>query len=185
MDDSSIIALFFERSEQALSELSGKYGALLRKVTGNILADPLDAEEAVNDTLLAVWNAIPPEHPDSLPAYAVTVARRQALKRYRTNTAEKRNSFYDAALDELSEFLSAPETVESAAAASELTAAVNAFLGSLPRGDRQLFVARYWLGLPVTELAARVSENPKRVSMRLFRLRTKLKKALRKEGLIE
>ena len=42
LKDHEIIALFFERSEQAITELIGKYGAAIRKVTSNILKDAQD-----------------------------------------------------------------------------------------------------------------------------------------------
>ncbi len=56
LDDSKIIELFFERSEQAIIELSKKYGSVCMKVAGNILNNRLDAEECVNDTYLGTWN---------------------------------------------------------------------------------------------------------------------------------
>ena len=49
MDDKQIIRLFFERSEQAITELSQKYGALCLQLADNILNDHQDAEECVND----------------------------------------------------------------------------------------------------------------------------------------
>lgn len=49
MEDQQIIRLFFERSEQAITELSRKYGALCFQIADNILDDPQDAEECVND----------------------------------------------------------------------------------------------------------------------------------------
>lgn len=54
LDDSKIIELFFERSEQAIIELSKKYGSV--KIAGNILNNRLDAEECVNDTYFGTWN---------------------------------------------------------------------------------------------------------------------------------
>ena len=54
MDDSKIIELFFERSEQAIIELSNKYGAICSKVADNILNNRLDSEECVNDAYLGV-----------------------------------------------------------------------------------------------------------------------------------
>lgn len=53
MEDSEIIRLFFERSEQAIGELDKKYGAAATKTAANILHDRLDVEECVNDTLSA------------------------------------------------------------------------------------------------------------------------------------
>ena len=136
MDDRQIIRLFFERSEQAITELSRKYGDLCFKVADNILNDPQDAEECVNDTYLRAWNAIPPEQPRSLAAFCCAIARNNALTRYQRDTAQKRNSHYDAALDELADTIPALGTTESEYEAKELSQAVNRFLGQLPKTDR-------------------------------------------------
>ena len=63
MDDEAIIALFFERSKQAIGELDQKYGKACRGLSRNILGSPQDAEECVNDAYLGAWNAIPPHAP--------------------------------------------------------------------------------------------------------------------------
>ena len=44
MDDEAIIALFFERSQQAIGELDQKYGKACRGLSQNILGSPQDAE---------------------------------------------------------------------------------------------------------------------------------------------
>ena len=49
MTDEQIIELFFERSEQAISELDNKYGKVLHNLSYHILNDRLDVEECVND----------------------------------------------------------------------------------------------------------------------------------------
>ena len=54
-----------------------------------------DAEECVNDTFLAVWNQIPPNKPNPFCAYVFRITKNLALKKYHTNTAKKRNSYYD------------------------------------------------------------------------------------------
>lgn len=108
MEDQKIIALLFERSEQGMTELIAKYGKLLRRIAWNILGNALDAEECANDTYLSVWNAIPPEQPRSLAAFCCAIARNNALSRYQWDNAQKRNSHYDIALDELGESLPRP-----------------------------------------------------------------------------
>lgn len=95
MEDAQIIELFFARSEDAISELDMKYGKLCHKLADNILASAQDAEECVNDAYLSTWNAIPPQRPESLPAFVGTLVRRCSITRYRANTAMKRNSHYD------------------------------------------------------------------------------------------
>jgi hypothetical protein len=73
--DNEIINLFYERSEQAIMELSNKYGSVCRKVAKNILNNDLDAEECVNDTFLGAWNTIPPQKPDPLLTYICRIVR--------------------------------------------------------------------------------------------------------------
>lgn len=58
MEDLNIIALFYQRSEQAIIELSNKYGAICRKVANNILNNRQDTEECLNDAYLGAWNIL-------------------------------------------------------------------------------------------------------------------------------
>lgn len=64
-----IIELFFERSEQAIIELSNKYGSACSKVAFNILNDKQDTEECVNDAYLGTWNTIPPQKQTIIKLY--------------------------------------------------------------------------------------------------------------------
>ena len=184
MKDHDIIALFFERSEQAITELTLKYGAAVRKVASNILKDALDAEECVNDTYLQVWNRIPPTVPKYLGAFTCRIARNLSLTRHYANTAQKRNSYYDVALEELEDTIPALSTVETVFEAKELTRYLNAFLGGLSREDRLLFLRRYWYGDSVSQIAEDLKRTPHAVSVRLFRLRQKLQNYLQKEGML-
>ena len=184
MKDHEIIALFFERSERAITELINQYGATIKNVASNILKDAQDAEEAANDTYLTVWNRIPPTRPKYLGAYSCRIARNLSLKRFYANTAEKRNSYYDVALDELEETIPALSTVESAYDAKELTGYLNQFLKDLSKDDRYLFMRRYWYGDKVSDIAENLNITPHKASVRLFRLRQKLQDYLKKEGMI-
>ena len=184
MKDHEIIALFFERSEQAITELIGKYGAAVKNVASNILKDAQDTEECCSDTYLTVWNQIPPAKPKYLGAYSCRIARNLSLKRYYANTAQKRNSYYDVALEELEETIPALSTVESAYDAKELTKYLNLFLKSQSKEDRCLFMRRYWYGDRIGDIAEYLGITPHKASVRLFRLRQKLQEYLKKEGMI-
>ena len=184
LKDHEIIALFFERSERAITELINKYGAAIKNVASNILKDAQDAEEAVSDTYLTVWNRIPPAKPKYLGAYSCRIARNLSLKRFYANTAQKRNSYYDVALDELEETIPALSTVESLYDAKELTRYLNQFLKDLSREDRYLFMRRYWYGDQISEIAQNLNITAHKASVRLFRLRQKLQDYLKKEGMI-
>ena len=182
MKDDQIIALFFARSEQALTELDRKYGTVCGAVARNILKNPQDAEECVNDAYLGVWNTIPPQHPNPLLTYLCRIVRNRSIKRYHANTAQKRNSSYDVALDELAQSIPTLETVESTLSAQELTQLLDTFLAVLDARNRVLFVRRYWYADDIPALAERFHMSRNSVSIRLSRIRKKLRAYLNKEG---
>lgn len=184
MDDSKIIDLFNERSEKAISAVSRKYGRLSLRIAENILKSREDAEECVNDAFLVLWNKIPPESPSPLSAYLFKTVRNISLKRYHKNTAQKRNSFYDEALEELENVLSDGSSAEDELIAKDIAEAVNRFLSSLPENDRILFVRRYFYGDSIKEAASLSGLDAHYVSVRLSRIREKLKAELIKEELI-
>ncbi len=182
MEDAGIIELLFARSERAIAELAGKYGAGCRKIAGNILSDVRDAEECVNDTYLGVWNAVPPRRPEPLRAYVYRVARNLAVKRYHRNAAQKRGG-YDLVLDELEECLAGAGTPEEQLEARELTRLLDAFLDDLSTDDRVLFVRRYWYADKVEDLAGQMHTTPNSLYVRLHRIRNRLKNYLIREGI--
>ena len=178
MNDEKIIALFFERSEQAIAELDRKYGAACRSVSFHILGNREDAEECVNDAYLGAWNAIPPAKPHPLLSFVCRIVRNVSLKRYEYNTAVKRNSHYDLTMEELEDCLASSSTVESELAKQELTALIEAFLDTLSREDRVIFLRRYWFAEPYNEIAEKVGLSEKNVSVRLVRIRKRLRSYL-------
>lgn len=183
MEDQEIIQLFFARSEQAITELQGKYGNRCLQVAWNILNNRLDAEECVNDAYLAAWNSIPPQKPAPLLTYVCHIVRNLSIKRYHANAAQKRNSHYDVALDELGECIQTKDTVENELAVKELADAINNFLGTLSKENRMMFVRRYWFSDSVADIAVMFGTSSKIVSLRLLRVRKGLKKYLEKEGI--
>ena len=66
MKDREIVELFWKRSPQAVDALAMAYGTQLRRLAGNILSNPQDAEECVNDAYLGLWDSIPPARPQPL-----------------------------------------------------------------------------------------------------------------------
>lgn len=184
MDDKAIIDLFFERSEQAIRELDTKYGKTCHKVSYNILNNQQDAEECVNDAYLATWNAIPPQHPNPLLTFLCRIVRNLSIMRYHANTATKRNSAYDIALEELENCLSSGITVEDEVEGKLLVQTIEDFLDTLSRDSRVIFMRRYWFSDSYAEIAKQVGISEKTVSVRLTRIRNQLREHLTKEGML-
>ena len=184
MTDERIIELFFARSERGIEELDTKYGATCHRIAQNILGNKEDAEECVNDAYLGVWNSIPPKKPSLLSAFLFKILRNLSITRYHANTAQKRNSFYDIALDELEETISTEESIEKECSQKELTNAIEGFLDTLTRENRVIFVCRYWFSESYTEIAKRTGLTEKNISVRLTRIREKMKEYLSERGIL-
>ena len=177
-DDEKIIELFFERSEQAIRELDIKYGKLCRNLSYNIVNSRRDAEECVNDAYLGAWNAIPPARPDPLLSYIVKIVRNISLKIYWQKEAAKRSGHYTVALEEIEGCIADQKTVEDEIEARELARIIEDFLDTLTVENRVIFMRRYWFADSYKDIAELVGLSEKNISVRLTRIREKMKQYL-------
>ena len=175
MKDEQIIALYFERSENALSASAQKYGKYCHSIAYSILSSHEDAEECVNDTWLAAWQSIPPQRPRLLSSFFGKITRNKAIDRLSGQMALKRNAKVLPLLEELAETL--PDHEAEAALLDEIVLkdTLNRFLHSLPETERNIFLQRYFYCRDVKEIAAEFSLDENRVSVLLYRCRKALK----------
>lgn len=186
MEDRQIVELFLDRSQEAPAAAEAAYGAYCRSIARNVLESQEDAEEVLSDTLLALWNTIPPQQPDSLKAYMGRISRNLSLKRLRAGNAAKRGGGEIPLIWEELEAVtgSGKEGPEEALELQELTEALNRFLEELSETDRRIFLCRYWYCEKVSVIAGRFGCTESRVKMSLKRSRDRLRTALEKEGYI-
>ncbi|MBP3270727.1 MAG: sigma-70 family RNA polymerase sigma factor [Ruminococcus sp.] len=180
LEDSSLIALYFERSQQAITETDLKYGKMCRTISVRIVGDRRDAEECVSDTYLKVWNTIPPERPNSFSAYISRIVRNLSLDCYRRKNAQKRQG-EDLPFEELSECIAErPDDSQNEAVAE----ALNEFLSELPKEQRIYFMRRYYLGEPLSDIAERYGISSNTLGVTMHRLRKKFAKKLIESGIV-
>ena len=184
MDDARIIALFFARSEQAIQELDHQYGESCRRLSLNILNDRQDAEECVNDAYLGAWNAIPPAEPAPLLPYLLKMVRNISLHLYWKKAAAKRGGPGTAALAELEDCIAGRETAETALEARELARMIEGFLDTLTPENRVIFLRRYWFSDSCQDIAGLTGLRETNVSVRLTRIRGKLRQYLMERGVL-
>ncbi|MDO4845211.1 MAG: sigma-70 family RNA polymerase sigma factor [Oscillospiraceae bacterium] len=182
MEDSRIVALYWERSERAITETDAKYGGFCRSVARNLLGSREDAEEVVNDTYHEAWNSMPEARPTKLGAWLGRVVRNLSIDRWRRDHRQKRFAGIETLLSELDDCVPARETTEQAADAAELGRTIDAWLRTLPEADAALFLRRYWNGDALVELARECGETANKLAQRMYRLRLRLKRALEEEG---
>lgn len=181
--DREIIRLFMERNEGAISAAERKYGKYCTAIAMNILKDPQEAEECLNDTLLKVWENIPPSDPDNLPGFLAKITKNLCINRYNKLHAAKRGSGEITFLwDELSECVPNSQSIERQYEQKELLNEINAFLTKLPRNKRDLFILRYWYCMSLSELSQRTGTTENHAAVTLSRIRKKLLNYLRKRG---
>lgn len=178
MEDRALIQMLFDRIEAVFEALAGRFGLRLTKTAMNILDSREDAEECVNDTYLAIWNAIPPAKPDPLAPYVYRTGKNIALNRLRSRNTQKRGG-YVLSLEELAGQVSAP------AADREPGRGLNDWLRTLSKQDRAIFLRRHWFGDSVKDIAKAAAMTEGAVSVRLHRLKNQLKAYLTKEGYYE
>ena len=106
------------------------------------------------------------------------IVRNISLKRYEKNTAAKRNSHYDVALEELDDCLASSAAVEDKVTENELTGIIESFLDTLSKENRVIFMRRYWFSDSYSDISKQVGLSEKNVSVRLTRIRKELRKYL-------
>ena len=180
MDDQNIIELYNQRDQRAITETQLKYGAYCMEVAYRVLQNRQDAEECVNDTYLAVWRSIPPNRPEPLRPYVCRIGRNIALNRLRSSSAQKRSG-YEISLEELAGCIPAPCMEDGRA----LGQTMDAWLDTLNKESRAIFLRRYWFGDSVQDIADAFHMKENAVSVQLNRLRSNLKEYLIKEGYYE
>ena len=182
MDDSRIIMLFWQRSEDAIAAVQQKYGRYCYSIAYQILSNNEDAEECVNDTYIGAWNAIPPHRPEKLSVFLGKITRNLSLKKWRVRNAAKRGGGETVlALHELEECISSGNNIEAYLNAEELAEIINAFLGGLAVTERRVFLCRYWYFDSISDISVRFGFTQSKVKMMLKRTREKLLKYLEQE----
>ena len=185
MDDEAILSLYWQREHAAVTETERKYGRLCFSVANNILTNREDSEECVNDTWLHAWNSIPPARPLRFSAWLARITRNLAVSRLRERGAQKRGGGeIPLVLEELSECIPGSSDPQRSVERQELAEAVNRFLAGLDPAVRDLFVARYFYAVPLTELSDHTGWTVGKVKSLLRRTRLKLRTTLNEEGLL-
>lgn len=185
MEDTHIVQMYWDRNETAISESAMKYGTYCTSIAQNILRNPADAEECVNDTWLHAWNAMPPHRPNSLRTFLGKITRCVSLKKWRDEHRDKRGGDEVAlALEELSECIPSNTSVEESVIAEELSERINRFVGTLVPTERRVFLCRYWYLDSIEKIGTDFRFSSSKVRSMLHRTREKLRVYLEKEGVL-
>lgn len=179
LNDSEIIALFFQRIDRALTEMQQKYGKYLRTIAYNILQNHEDAEECENEVYMKLWNSIPPTNPTNLKAFAGKMIRNLSLDKKRAAESVKRGGNVEfVPWEDWIEY----ESIDDSVNEEKLTETLNSFLFGLSYEERYIFVKRFWEKESVEHIAENLGRKPKTISNRISMTKKKLAKYLAEKG---
>ncbi len=185
MEDEKIVQLYLERNEQAITETRNKYDRYCFSISRAILNNQQDCEEAVSDTYLSTWNAIPPHHPVNLATFIGKICRRLSLNKWRMLSAEKRGGGeVTLSLDELEGCIGDDKSFSESLKEKQLAETIDEFLSTLKENERKVFVCRYWYFDSIIDIAKRFRYTQSKTKMMLKRTRDRLKEYLIKEGVL-
>ena len=183
MEDHEIVALYWQRSESAIEETDRKYGRYCFSIANHIVPYREDAQECVNDTYLAAWEAMPPYRPGVLSTFLGKLTRRISIDRWRRLTAEKRGGGTVAvALEELGECVPSSSDPVAQVEARELAQTISVFLRALSTQERRVFLMRYFELAKLEDIQKEYGFSGAKTKSMLHRTRSKLRTYLQKEG---
>lgn len=182
MDDTVIIDLYWQRSEDAIRQTELTYGGRLHQLADRILNDTQDAQECVSDTYYKAWQTIPPQRPNYFFAYLAKICRYIAFGILDRRQAAKRRADVISLSAEL-EMCVPDNRRETALEGEEIGQALNRFLTAQDQESRLIFLRRYWFAESIEEISLRYGITQSKVKTRLHRTRSKLREFLEKEGI--
>ena len=182
LSDDQIVALYWQRDEQAIKQTDIKYRKFLLSVAYNIVHDTCDSEECLNDTYIGAWNSIPPARPTLLQAFLATIIRRTAIDCYKARKRQKRlTSELTVSLSEVEDFIAADD-MHFETDVKELGRVISDFVRSLSDRRMYIFMSRYYFARPIKEIAKLLDCSESTVNKEIAAIKCDLKEKLKKEG---
>ncbi len=174
-----------DRDSDAYDALLRKYSSLLFSLIRTICTDPVSAEDALQETMLAVWTRACTFDPDlrrgSVRNWLTRIAAHKALgqntrrRRERARVNRKRLEVKAAAGDVSAENVGYAEQ-------TELLNATRRLLSGMPDFERSLLALYYGSALSQQEIAQKIGMPQRTVSKRLQRAVAGLRQELNKAG---
>lgn len=158
--------------DEAFALLVEDYRAPVYNLCYRMLGDPMEAEDAAQESFWKAYNALKRYDPErKFVTWILSISSNHCIDRLRRRRIKK------VSLEAMPPSLSlseGSEGPESSVVRGEQEAAVQGMLGALGEKDRAAIVLRYWYELSYTEIAETLSLTVSAVKSRLHRARREL-----------
>jgi RNA polymerase sigma-70 factor (ECF subfamily) len=160
MTDEALMACLQQREVAALQNLHERYRGLLHTVAMNVVHNPLDAEEVLQDVFLHIWNRAETYSPEKgRPlGWLVMLVRRRAIDRLRQQSSYRRaTSRFEADCVQESERHMRSAESDRKACLDDLRNLLRAQLHRLPPAQKQAVEMTFFAGMSQREIASATS----------------------------
>ncbi|MEO8196084.1 MAG: sigma-70 family RNA polymerase sigma factor [Thermoanaerobaculia bacterium] len=179
-DDLALLQRIVDHRQEALAELYDRYAPLLLAVARRVLTAPAEAEEALQETFLQIWNQA--ERFDSgrasVSTWLVLVARERALDRLRRRRMAGRGG---GGVGPEPGVETLPGVFVESAAVKERRQRVQSALAALSAEHKEVLALAFFDGLSLTAIAEHLRVPLATVRSRALRAMKQLRRDLRAE----
>ena len=181
-EERQLLQLLLENPEHGLSEAIKQYGKTVHWIVIKILGGDgrLEVEECTADVFVRLWQSAARfdwTQGTSLASWLYGIARHTALDYRRRQPGIK-------ALPLEETDLKLELNLEEMLARTRNEKILRDVIDALPTPEREIFIYRYFLEMPVKEIAAQLNLSAKQVENKLYRGRLSLRQQLLEKGVV-
>jgi RNA polymerase sigma-70 factor (ECF subfamily) len=180
LDDTGLLRAVAQRDESAFAELYDRFSRPVFSLVVRVLRSRAEAEEVLQEAFWQVWERAADFRPElgSAFCWVVTIARRKAIDRLRSNSRQLQRVAEVRRQEEAGDDRAGDG--REAAAAGERGAEIRAALAALNREERQSIALAFFDGLTHEEIAVALHTPVGTVKARIRRGLAKLRPRLQR-----
>lgn len=172
--EEKIIGLIKLENDEGLKLLVENYSGLIYYIVSNIVEDQENIEECMNDIYMKIWKAINSysKEKSKFTTWITTISRNSAIDYYKGKQGiheELREEFVDKS------------STEDEVVKRENSELLKVAINSLSSEEQQIFYRKYYYMQKTSQIAAELGLTERSIEGKLYRMRKKLQKKLRRD----
>ena len=184
LSDETIIKLYFDRDETAITETDRKYRKYLFSIAYNVLSNDADCDECLNDTYFRTWNAIPPTIPKALKLFLAKITRNLAFDRYDEAKRLKRIPHdISESLSDFENFIPSRKSLDEELESKEIGRIISNYLKNTSDKKLYIFISRYFFAMPIKDIALKLKCSESSINKEIRLIKYELSEKLNEGGI--
>ncbi len=172
--EEKIIELIKSQNDEGLKLLVENYSGLIYYIVKNIVEDQENIEECMNDIYMKIWKSINSysKEKSKFTTWITAISRNTAIDYYK-----QKQGIYEELREDFVDKYSTEDEVLKRENSDLLKEAIN----TLSSEEQQIFYRKYYFLQKTSQIAAELGLTERSVEGKLYRMRKKLQKKLRRD----